>query len=419
MPTCTEALDKNSFFSNQNAPIDIISSTNAGRLALSSLSIPASSHILSCPPFVISPFYSCRKELCMGCYTFTLDRLRFKCPGCPIWYCSRACRALTLSFHSHYECAYILGISKISEKWIDQVVQKTIADDRASKDSDRLKTLLSVYSKSDIQDLALWILNYIVRVHMESLVPLRESHLSQVQDLVSHYPHASADERMQLQFLYDLLSVIPFSQSITTSWQSLLFAAFPNGHLDFGHLLGIRQSNGFGLWDTAGECLGIGLYPFASYFNHSCSPNLVRSTGLVNRDHLKAEDVNARVQEKWRASGISMEELCVDLDQVIANPSILSPIQSFKHVYALLPRVSFQALHNLEPKTPLTHSYIDLTLPLHERKSMLLEGYDFECLCDRCKMDDGAYLAMYLCDCGYVRDPYRACLKCGRLAKVQ
>ncbi|KAI9353906.1 hypothetical protein BDR26DRAFT_849432, partial [Obelidium mucronatum] len=53
---------------------------------------------------------------------------------------------------------------------------------------------------------------------------------------------------------------------------------------------GIRQCNGFGLWDAELECMGNAVYPAASFFNHSCEKNLERQLNM-RRTTSTSEDV--------------------------------------------------------------------------------------------------------------------------------
>ncbi|KAI9341963.1 hypothetical protein BDR26DRAFT_859859 [Obelidium mucronatum] len=139
------------------------------------------------------------------------------------------------------------------------------------------------------------------------------------------------------------------------------------------HLISKIESNGFGIWatkakkqtasedeptnqedeksieslqidaDDAGReeelskpdvCIGRALYPFASYFNHSCDPNC-------------------------------------------------EPIQDQIHL-------TFKTRRRIEAGEELTIAYMDTNVPLASRRSALLQDYFFECCCDRCLLESKA-----------------------------
>jgi hypothetical protein len=92
------------------------------------------------------------------------------------------------------------------------------------------------------------------------------------------------------------------------------------------------QCNGFGVYDPAESCLAIGTYPLASFFNHSCNPNICRV-------------MRGRV-------------------------------------------VEFYSLRNVPSGDALTISYIDAEKTTSERRHVLLSSYRFYCECGRCARGD-------------------------------
>jgi hypothetical protein len=89
--------------------------------------------------------------------------------------------------------------------------------------------------------------------------------------------------------------------------------------------------NGYGIRANSNTCYGYGIYPTASYFNHSCAPNL------------------AAVQE-----GLWMD---------------------------------FYALVDIPEGTEVTISYIPLTSTTQARREYLAQEYFFYCTCPRCMAD--------------------------------
>ncbi|KPI87898.1 hypothetical protein ABL78_3008 [Leptomonas seymouri] len=99
----------------------------------------------------------------------------------------------------------------------------------------------------------------------------------------------------------------------------------------FLRLCAAAQCNSFGVYDTDDNCIAFGMYPEASYFNHSCVPNICR----VMRH-------GGRV-------------------------------------------AAFYALRHISVDEPLTISYCDVEQQNSaERRRNLLETYRFFCMCVRC-----------------------------------
>ena len=267
-------LSKEDYFRANVYPVTIQEVAGQGRLAVASRDLKQGDLVLQCPSFGIGIFHDCRKDLCSVCFSTSLNGMPLKCSRCAVYFCSKECQALSLSFHRNYKCAFVENISKLSEtqvqKWITAACHKFKGKD---------PELFRVYCRLDIQNLALWMLDYCLRIHFEALVDLQDSDSLQALDLVSHYVNSPLEEKRQIEFLYDCLLSVPEPVSGFKPFRTLVQSVFTT-HQELGHVIGIRQSNGFGLWDSAGECLGIGLYPFASYFNHSCASNLRRNTGM-------------------------------------------------------------------------------------------------------------------------------------------
>lgn len=105
----------------------------------------------------------------------------------------------------------------------------------------------------------------------------------------------------------------------------------------FRHILGSEYGNSFGIWQISEESegreyLGYMVHPEASYFNHSCSPNVLkRREGRVMR-YVLARDVSCG------------QQLCIDYKDI-------------------------------------------LHLCVAERRTTLKENWFFDCKCDRCELE--------------------------------
>jgi ribosomal protein L40E len=96
----------------------------------------------------------------------------------------------------------------------------------------------------------------------------------------------------------------------------------------FYSICGALQMNGFGVYNDGDTCIAIGSYPFASYFNHSCAPNICRI-------------MEGRV-------------------------------------------ATFYTLCDVAKGTPLCICYCDVEDPTSLRRAQLLSSYRFHCECLRC-----------------------------------
>jgi hypothetical protein len=364
-----ENISKEDYFRENGHPIEIQEVTGQGRFAVASRDLKEGDLVLKCSSFGIGIFYDCRKDLCSVCFSDSLDGMPLKCSQCPVYYCSKDCQAISKSFHKKYKCALAENISKLSENQVQKWIH---AASKKFKDQE----LFEVYCRLDIQNLALWMLDYCLRIHLEPSVDIQDSTSRQALDLVSHYESSPIEEKIQIEFLYDCLISIPQPASGFMSFKKLIQSVFKN-HKELGHVIGIRQSNGFGLWDSAGECLGIGLYPFASYFNHSCSPNLKRNTGMIEftSDYIERRST---LMEKINWC------LGCDLDSILQDPESISPETSFLLTFRMAPCLEFTARQNIPKGESLTHCYIDGTLPFESRQTLLKDGYFFDCACSKC-----------------------------------
>ncbi|KAK3830813.1 MAG: hypothetical protein JOS17DRAFT_673318, partial [Linnemannia elongata] len=103
----------------------------------------------------------------------------------------------------------------------------------------------------------------------------------------------------------------------------------------FRTILYREVANSFGIRDSSDELLGFAVFPRASFFNHSCRPNIQKKRRQSTRD------VRARQMEYWSTSVIKEgEECCI--------------------------------------------SYGDISTGVEERRARLEDMYFFRCSCLRC-----------------------------------
>ncbi|KAJ3320783.1 hypothetical protein HDU76_000227 [Blyttiomyces sp. JEL0837] len=406
-----------------NAPIRVVNDPDIGRYAVASRPIAFDEVVLKTRPYGMALFQRCRKDACAACYGYSINsNLTSGCSVCAsVSYCSEQCRNDRSQFHSQFECSYLTEISKVPsgkafDKWRDSFWNgKTKGKDDHDKkpDSGLMLKLIGVYERFDVQDLARWALNFCLRgvVEMKGLVessnvvdgipfPTYEEAL----ELVPNIEGIPKDELIQLEGLYTLLSHLSQpkpsnAKSTSTNRQqhddsantddttttnttdfplpptfSELFKwRFPQFD-DYVKVMSIRQCNGFGLWDGAKECLGQALYPIASFFNHSCDPNLVRGTGMVNLDEKKTD--LSSVASHIKAITLNEQEGQNGFDRRELNGVMRALLRE--------PVVTFWAGRDIAEGEPLFLSYIDESQSLERRKESLKTVYYFDCRCSKC-----------------------------------
>ncbi|EKF26910.1 hypothetical protein MOQ_009378 [Trypanosoma cruzi marinkellei] len=117
----------------------------------------------------------------------------------------------------------------------------------------------------------------------------------------------------------------------------------------FNRLCAALQCNSFGLFNADGNCIGVALYPEASYFNHSCCPNICRVT--------------------------------------------------YRGLFA-----AFHALREIPKGEPLTICYVDVQeTSTAERRRTLFSSYRFFCECARCSGTNTGAMEIRLCDACAIR----------------
>jgi hypothetical protein len=144
--------------------------------------------------------------------------------------------------------------------------------------------------------------------------------------LESHYLHWDAEE------LAGWRKAIAFVQSVLAQCASLPAASLTEA--DIGLWISRVESNSFGIWWNDKTCMGRALCLQASFFNHSCSPNL-----------------------QCLQAGVQME---------------------------------FRTLRPIALGEPLTITYISCNAPLAARRRTLRSDYFFTCHCSRCEAEEAS-----------------------------
>ncbi|KAJ3238724.1 hypothetical protein HDU81_007304 [Chytriomyces hyalinus] len=231
------------------------------------------------------------------------------------------------------------------------------------------------YERSDIIELARWLLSFCIRMEMEKDADLAGLDgfptYADFKELVPNVDSVSKDEISQLHGLHYLFSHLqpPAGQSKLSkpSFSSLFIDALPHPE-DLIRVICIKQCNGFGLWDQEGECMGHAIYPSASFFNHSCDKNLERVIGMkvVAQEPSVSQPAN-------EAAGITevsaSRESCIRRALELQLPVVL------------------HAKRAIQNGQLITHSYVDQSWDRERRRQYLKDVYYFDCMCERCEAE--------------------------------
>eukprot|EP00741_Cyanophora_paradoxa_P003903 tig00000737_g3797.t1 len=333
-------------------PLQIRHTADAGRYVVASRAIAQNELLVDdAQPYAVGITHSERKRVCAECFTTNRWRaLPHKCPRCGnAWFCSPEC-ADAGTLHAREECEALRELvpvhAKIEEDW-----ERTNA-----------RLFIAVFARRK-------------REGESGTEPPDGILYDDVAACVTNIEKQSAPARKYLEGFAALLrSRVPS-----------LFASVPVE--DIVHVMGVNQCNSFGLWDEAHECCAIGLYPYASYFNHSCEPNLYR-TG-----HLCASDADSGSGEAGPA----------------APPAPSTP--EARRILNLGLRM--RALRPVAEGEEVCTAYIDCDQSAEARVKDLEDRFFFRCRCRRCEAGlgpDDEFVRTFLCRaCGFLHVPGGTC----------
>ena len=289
------------------------------RTAISNSNLKSDFLLLQANPFGICVHYEYRKEMCLNC--FSIGKMSVKCKECWASYCSKECVDFAKEFHSINECRHFNSLLRCMKEYaLDNPWE---------------------YSRFQLVNIGLWILNFCLCC--QYLNSLQEYQV--LQELVSNLDSIPDHEHSQYAYLYEL-----FSKS---SFKTLFLSIF-NDLTYFKQIMCIRQCNGFGLW-VEDELMGMALYPMASFFDHSCDPNIIRVSSLNSVGSLNVKSI---------------------LNQMSSECSL-----AFNTFY---PKNVFKTLKDVPMNAPLYHSYIDTNLSYDKRQDILQTVFLFTCECSKC-----------------------------------
>mmetsp|Transcript_9058 Transcript_9058/g.10055 ORF Transcript_9058/g.10055 Transcript_9058/m.10055 type:complete len:481 (+) Transcript_9058:166-1608(+) len=217
-----------------------------------------------------------------------------------LWYCCGKCKELDKDEHEGYELA---ALSALDTEWVKEYYG--LCDDLLTD----VRLLIRAMNKRQI-----------ARDKKEADPSI------EVDSFTEQYAHLiSNKECYDPDTLQTLMSIVRVANWLMPE----------KARMDEDDLLEMycqHRVNMFGIWGDTGECLGYGVYPRASFFNHSCWPN--------------ATFGRCKTQ--------------------------LSPFMEFTSVY------------DIAKDAEVCISYIDISTGLKDRRECLSDKYFFVCKCDRC-----------------------------------
>jgi len=222
------------WFQAHGLPLSLRKNNNKGRYVAAERDVKIGEVILVSPPYAAVVQEKKIQYVCDSCFKAFDEPLSLHCPLCSrVFYCSSTCQHNAEDKHT-LECP-------------------------AFKQLDT--TLFDGYTFSIIK-LIIRLLNYRAQEIKEnnsvSSDKVTFKHVSKLVSNTSQFPLEKVDVRNKaIDYILSVISpeIAVSKDEITELWCK-------------------EECNSFGLWRPRGE--GLGLYPMASFFNHSCLPNVLR-----------------------------------------------------------------------------------------------------------------------------------------------
>lgn len=301
---------------NLSKYFDIKETIYGGRGCFANENIPQGTVIHECASpissTIVRPF---RKEVCSQCFQyFDGKTLKIKLGSCDkqykdlfLYFCSDECKMkfedddienLHLDSLLAVEKYYISGLKK---KEVDYENPKGDLQAQVKTEWEKVKDWEEMMSKMKpskklnlvprISDSEYMEIKYVIGVLFKfykynelvlekatSIKALESTNLEASELILFQLLQSSEEQKVQ-KYPYLLYSYINIYKFIKITSHPLLqpFITCQN----IRDIIGKNLSNAFGIWsiqieDEDKEFFGFGVYPSASYFNHSCSPNLIK-----------------------------------------------------------------------------------------------------------------------------------------------
>lgn len=333
---------------NQISPWFIVDETKyGGRGCFAPKVIPQHTVIHLCQTPIGStlskPF---KKEVCSQCYTYTYgETMKFKISKTEgkhvysLFFCSEECKStfthqdinrVLVENLLAVEKNYLAGLSKPE---IEPMEPKNFADDyvkkwdkvaswetklESLKPSKRQNQIFRIDDNEYLEiKYVIGVLFNMYKVHCNDHIPhfdypnLDKNEANKVELLLFDLLYSSEFEKVK-RYPYLLYSYINIYKFIKLTCTPELQAFIDSTTIR--SIIGKNLSNAFGIWSEVTdpsedkEFLGFGVYPSASFFNHSCSPNIVKTRNNSEMVFTTSKDIEIG------------EELCISYGNYTDEP---------------------------------------------------------------------------------------------------
>ncbi|KAL6944925.1 hypothetical protein ACO0QE_002367 [Hanseniaspora vineae] len=317
-----------------------------GRAVFASVDIPKGTRVLCCEkPLAHSINIDFKKECCYYCFSYFADErsLKFKILECDLWFCSekcldkfeQECKNKSGLFETFKELKTLFSLIQKKKKvpnlihcFDDDKINPTTLAIEESWDKINSEWIPSVDKLGHNNNKKLQFLNlesfteqeytecrYVFQC-LTNLVEVCSKNTNQGTNLqklfmelqsneletITGSPHELFMHLKVFKICYVVLAHTKLSQKIKLSTKL------------FRHIMGSESANSFGIWEIDEnldsedrEFLGTSLYPEASYFNHSCFPNIDRKRDGSSLNFTTNMDVKKN------------EQLCVQYGGLVAS----------------------------------------------------------------------------------------------------
>ncbi|PKC76439.1 hypothetical protein RhiirA1_447619 [Rhizophagus irregularis] len=285
-------------------PVRLTCSPEKGRYFLAKSDIKVGEVVLKCLPLATAPFDNHKKRYCYTCNLYnSSSAFSYHCVSCDqAYFCSLECYKNDSNVLAKHEL--ICNISRKIATW------------RADK-----------HMKSVIRLLVQILLEYLCEEKNDDNEPKNDILRNYFKDfllLKSHYSDWSTNLKQDwMKHKKFLLSIFKSSNLIQ---ENIEFE-------EFLHMISRIESNGFGMYyqSKGREILfGRAIYPFASFFNHSCDANCDALQPNYKGENNQVDNANS--------------EGCIAIESVQTDINLNTLIKK-KEIFR---KVEFIALHNIK-----------------------------------------------------------------------
>eukprot|EP00029_Vermamoeba_vermiformis_P010698 TRINITY_DN5690_c0_g1_i1.p1 TRINITY_DN5690_c0_g1~~TRINITY_DN5690_c0_g1_i1.p1 ORF type:complete len:468 (-),score=-1.10 TRINITY_DN5690_c0_g1_i1:6-1409(-) len=238
---CHEAPD--SYFNN-DFPLRLMRSEEQGRYVIAKRDINCGEVVMSAYPYAYSASEEHKRMTCANCLQYQREQLLLiNCPSCnSVYFCSDQCREDYSSIHD-IECD---ALKRIQGLPIPDYWQRTT-----------IRLIFNILLRKEMETNPKFA--SIKKIH--EIKKSKPIYWGDMLLLISNYEHFDMASQWYVNELYKNTTEV---LQCVREWD--INAA------ELVHTICRLIENGFGIRQSSNDCIGYGIYPVASYYNHSCAP---------------------------------------------------------------------------------------------------------------------------------------------------